>query len=483
MLLHLRLIVGASALEGLRWARQNLYALLILTPLVLGMTYFGVGRILQDAAWRPTPAEGFALAALAALCLVLLSMSRASAEVYHPRRAEALLDALPVADDTHFHAALVRRLARNTFAGAVALVARGLVGGGPWDATLWAALPLFVALAALAEVFAALEWIHWGHRREPGHAAAAVALVLAAAAAGGGLLLLAVKPAHVGPAGRAAALAGGAVLAAALYALARALHRRWRSSDIEYATRLPERGRSGPGVERVLRRLKASDAVKAQLARDLRLTLRGFSSAVYAAAAVAALWLVVLAGVLVSGLLPEQSWLDAESWLDATWRPPVLAVKFACVLASASLAALVPVLVAYQAPHFWLERAAGVAGAEAWRAKLYYARAVTLPAPLVAWAVGCLCGAAPAFYVLPLLAECVWIWWLVSTLAGGLAFETPEQPGLAVIVVVCAGLAMGGFTAFIWPMGLAAYAYGLPQMLLRAQHRTHVYLAQLESKP
>jgi hypothetical protein len=481
-MLHLRLIVGASALEGLRWARQNLYALLILSPLVLGMTYFGVGRILRDVAWEPTPGGGFALAALVTLCVVLPALSRASAEIYHPRWPEALLDALPVSADTHLHAALARRLARTSAVGVVALVARVLVGGGAWDVTFWAALLLFVALVALAEVFAALEWIHWGHRREGRHAALAACVVVAAAAAGGALLLLVVKPAHLGAGARAGALAAGGLLTVVLYVLARALHGRWRASDIEYAKRLRERERRGPGVENLLRRLKATASVRSQLARDVRLTLRGFSSAVYAAAVVASLWIVVLAGVLVSGLLPEQSWLGSSSWLDVTWRPSVLAVKFACVLAAASLAALVPVLVAYQSPHLWLERAAGVAGADAWRAKLYYARVVTLPAPLAAWAVGCLCGASPAFYVLPLLAECVWVWWLVSTLAGGLAFETPEQPGLAVIIVACVTLAMGGFTAFMWPMGLSAYAYGLPQLLMRAQHLAHMHLNAADSK-
>jgi hypothetical protein len=303
---HLRLIVGASLLEGLRWARQNLYALLILSPLVLGMTYFGVGRILRDAVWGPSRAEGFALAALATLCLVLMSLSRASAEIYHPRRPESLLDALPVAADTHLHAALARRLARTSAVGVVALLARVLAGGAGWDAALLAALMLFAALVAVAEVFAALEWIHWGHRGERGHAALAVCGVVAAAAAGGALLLFIVKPGHLGASERAAALAAGALLTLALYALARALHGRWRASDIEYAKRLRERERRGPEVEKLLGRLKASASVRAQLARDLRLTLRGFSSAVYAAGVVAALWLVVLAGVLVSGLLPAR---------------------------------------------------------------------------------------------------------------------------------------------------------------------------------
>ena len=54
---QLRLIAGAWALEGGRWARENLYALLVLGPLVLGMTYFGVGRMVREAAWSPTEAQ------------------------------------------------------------------------------------------------------------------------------------------------------------------------------------------------------------------------------------------------------------------------------------------------------------------------------------------------------------------------------------------------------------------------------------------
>ena len=41
-----------------------------------------------------------------------------------------------------------------------------------------------------------------------------------------------------------------------------------------------------------------------------------------------------------------------------------------------------------------------------------------------------------AFTAVPLLAECAWLWWLVSTAAGGLAFEMPAQPGLALVLVL-----------------------------------------------
>jgi hypothetical protein len=485
---QLKLIVGAIALEGRRAAGEHLYSLLVLTPLVLGMTYFGVGRMVEEnAALEPSPALAVGLAVAAAAALVALSMSRASAEIYHVRTPESLLDTLPVGPGAHLGAALLRRAARTAAVGGAALVGRSLVGGGTLvDASLWAAVVLFVCVMALGEALAALEWIHWWHRRERLHAAVGLAAFAACAWGGGLLLLLIVKPEKLTLVSPFAALAGGALLAAELFVLVRMMHAKWRASDIEFAKRLGTKDRGGTFGERVARRLKASSAVRAQLARDLQLTLRGFSSAVYTSAGLAALWLLVLAAVLTTGMLPGEGLrlvgdggaaaAGEVGWFEATWLPPVLAVKFACVAASVSLVSLVPVLVAHQSAHLWLERAVGVRGAEAWRAKLWYARLVSTPAPVLAWAVGALSGEVEGFYLLPLLGEAVWLWWLVSTLAGALAFEMPTQPGLALVLMGCIGLAAGGFVAFLWPMGLAVYAMGMDQICMRGQHRAHLYL-------
>ncbi|HEX8339098.1 MAG TPA: hypothetical protein VF621_20420, partial [Pyrinomonadaceae bacterium] len=114
------------------------------------------------------------------------------------------------------------------------------------------------------------------------------------------------------------------------------------------------------------------------------------------------------------------------------------------------------------------------------RAKLYLARAVTAPAAAAAWVAGLLCGAVPAAYALPLLAECAWLWWLVSTTAGGLAFEMPAQPGLALILVLCAGLAAGGLTAFLWPIGLAIYGFAVQPLCMRGAMRAEQHLKGFE---
>jgi hypothetical protein len=474
---QLRLIAGAWVLEGVRWARENLYALLVLGPLVLGMTYFGVGRMLRDAGWSPTEAQTLGAGVLAAACLVALSLSRASLEVYHVRRPEWILDALPVSKSTQLSAALLRRAAHACAAGAVALVLRWLAGGG-LGATVFASAVLLVCVLASGEVLSALVWVRWSHRRGVARAVAVAASVAACALAAGELLASVVRPDGLTLLSGTSLFVCGALTAIAQAALAFVLHARWRAADAEFAQRLGARERWGAVVESFAKRVcRGHEALAAQLARDLRLVLRGFSSAVYAAAGVGALLIMLLVAVLLGDVLAEG---EAEGFGSTTLLPSVLAVKFACVLATAALSTLVPVLVAHQEPHLWLERSVGLKGEDAWRAKLYLARVVTAPAALAAWLAGVVCGAVPAAYALPLLAECVWLWWLVSTAAGGLAFEMPAQPGLALILVLCAGLAAGGLTAFLWPIGLAIYGFAVQPLCMRGAMRAELHLRGLD---
>jgi hypothetical protein len=474
---QLRLIAGAWALEGGRWARENLYALLVLGPLVLGMTYLGVGRMVREAAWSPTEAQALAACLAAAACLVALSLSRASVEVYHVRRPEWVLDALPVTPGAQLSAALARRAAHACAAGGVALVLRWLAGGG-FSLAVFASASLLVCVLASGEVLSALVWVRWSHRRGAARAAALLVSVAACALSAGALLASVVRPDALTSFGRTSLFVGGVLAAVAQAAAAFAVHARWRAADSEFAKRLGARERWGAVVERFAgRACGGREALAAQLARDLRLVLRGFSSAVYAAAGVGALLIVLLVALLLGDVLAEGR---AEGFGSLTWLPTALAVKFACVLATAALAALVPVLVAHQEPHLWLERSVGLKGEDAWRAKLYLARVVTAPAAAAAWAAGLLCGAVPAAYALPLLAECAWLWWLVSTAAGGLAFEMPAQPGLALILVLCAGLAAGGLTAFLWPVGLAIYGFAVQPLCMRGVMRAEQHLKGLE---
>ncbi len=480
---QLKLIVSAGARDAVRWARQHLYALLILSPLVLGMTYLGVGRMAREhAELEPSPLACVVLAAGALTCLVALSMSRASDELYHPRGAESFFDTLPVKVDTHLLAALSQRLARTAAVALVALVARGTFGvqtSSVW--LLWPSLVLFVVLTALCEMLSALAWIHWSHVRSRAQASLCVCLLAPCVAVCAWLMLIVVAPQKVAsPRWHVPLLACGALMSATLLMFVVLLHRRWRASDIEYAKRLGMGGgRKLTGVGgRVSSSLSSrlfgkSPATAAQVARDLRLTRRGFSSAVYTCTGLAALLFILLLAALTTSWLPPDV---ARAGFEATWFVPIVAVKFAAALVVVTLAALMPVLVAHERPHLWLERATGAGGAELWRAKLWYARLVSLPAPLVAWAAAMLTGASPAFYELPLLGELLWLWWMVSTVMGALAFEAPDQPGLAIVLMSCAGAAAGFVVALFWPAGVVLYIFGLQQMSARGQHLAHLHL-------
>ncbi len=449
------LVIGASVREQMRWAKQHLYTLLILSPLVFGISYMTVSRLVEESpAWQPSWRVSLLLAFAFVCSLTGLSLTRASTEIYHLRKPESVLDALPVSLSTQLHAALSKRVARTILIGALILIVRAL-SGSSFELALLLPLALFVLIIALSQVVAALGWIHWGHTKNSGAAVGALLTVIVSSMVAGLLLLLMLRPQAL-PAGSAGWLVLCAALwAITLYFMTRILHERWRASDIEYAKRLQAGSRLSAFEVQALEK-KFERAVAVQLARDLQLTLRAFSSAVYVSLFISVLLLVALATVLLTGLLPQLA--RAPGWFDGTWLPAVMAAKIACVLVCAACSVLVAVLVAYQLPHFWLERAAGTTGRQMWEAKLWYARLVSLPAPLIAWLVCVMSGTAPLFYAVPLLAECIWLWWLVSTLTGALSFEVPDRPELAIILMISGGAVFGLFVAVFWPIGIVLYA-------------------------
>jgi hypothetical protein len=469
------LLIGASIRSLLRWARQHIYAWLILAPVVLGITYFTVVRLSENLPdWQPSPPLSIALAALFNLGLVGLSLSRATAELYHPRRPESYFDVLPISAATHLQAALATRAARTGVVAGAALIARASFG----EAALIRALDLppllcFIAVTSLSETLAALNWIHWGHTKNSRAAIAALLALLFNGILGGLLLAIVLRPSIFSSRLELWLSPVCLIWVLLLYYFVHLLNDRWRSSDIEYARRLQSAIRSTIPIERALE-LRLPPVVATQLARDVRLTLRAFSSAVYVVFAIAALCTVALIAALTSDWLPPAS--HDPAWLDATWLPQAIAIKIACVLAIVALSSLLPVLIAYELPHMWLERAAGTTGLDLLQAKIWYARFLTMPAPLIIWCVGTLTGTAPFYYSLPLLAECLWLWWMVSSLMGSLSFEMPTRPDLAIIVIGTLGLALGLVAASLWPVGLIVYPQAMHSLVDRGRARVRYYL-------
>jgi hypothetical protein len=461
----------------LRWARQHIYSWLILAPLVLGLTYFTIVRVTGNLPpWQPSRSFAVALAALFEAVLIGLSLSRASAELYHLRRPESYFDALPLDPNTHLLAALIGRLGRTTVVAALILLARFLSSESYRPGLI--DLPgviLFVLVTSLAEIYGALNWIHWGHARNKQVAIISIVTLLLSVILGSSLLARVIEPEQF-PSGYSYYLfILSGTWAAFLYGLTRGFHLRWRAADIEYAKRLESSGRWNVFNARLLKR-KLAPPVAAQLARDLQLTLRAFSSAVYVVLLIAALWVIVMVVVVIEDMFPFAPDFSIAGWLDLTWLPQSLAIKFACVLVTTSLASLLPLLVAYELPLLWVERAIGTTGLDIFQAKLWYTRIVTIPAPLVVWTVGVMTGKEPLSYALPLAAECLFLWWLVSSITGSLSYEMPERPGLAIIVMATVGLAAGAFAAMLWPVGLIIYAQAMQGLTDRGRQMARYYL-------
>lgn len=460
------LLVGASLRSHLRWASRHLYAALVLTPLVVGMTYASASRFaaaLQE--WHPSSLTVAVLAISLAACLVALSLSQASAEIYHIRRAESSLDALPVSASSHLHAALAVRFVRALATAALILAAAIILGA---EVKKGALLLLFALLLAITQMLAALNWIHWNHRREMGAALAAIVCIALASTNGG--LLLAAFARDQSPMWLAFASAVSIIL---LYLLLAFLHSRWRASDLEYARRLKLTGRWNI-LSLAPFRKRLGLVVVSQLARDLQLTLRAFSSAVYVIAGLSLLAAALLATALIEGWLPAEG--EAKALLDSTWLPSVMAVKVACIIVAVCLVSLAPVLIAYELPLLWVERAAGTTGLDIWAAKLWYARIVSLPAAPLVWAAAMMTARLPLNYSLPLFLECAWLWWMVSSMSGAFAFEMPTRPGLSIVLMATIGLSAGALAAMLWPMGLMIYGMTMHSLTARGRARTRYYL-------
>jgi hypothetical protein len=260
-------------------------------------------------------------------------------------------------------------------------------------------------------------------------------------------------------------------------------------SDIAYAQRLGRASSWRIVLPTILKR-RLTEAPAALAARDLRLTLRIFSSAVYVAAGIALLVIACLLLVLTSDILPTAEealgGLQRIEWFNSTWLPASLAIKIACVLTTTSIASILPVLVHQELPHLWLERSTGATGDDLWRAKLFYARIITLPVMLATFILGVVAAlldersALPVSYVPALLAECLWLCWLVSSMIGSLAFEMPDRPELAVVIMLTVSLSLGGLSAVLWPMGIAIYGMGFAHAGERGKARAAYYLLEEE---
>lgn len=426
-----------------------------------------VSSYLQQAAPGWTDAELQAAALLLAAALVAGGLAPAVRNVFAVRSASGYLDALPVPTVTKLHSALAAQLALNIPAFlAVWLLTLILARVGAGDALSALLLPA-AALAAFVQVVLALVLVRFnGFARSRLALLTAVVLAIVWFSAATPAVAWLALPLKLVAAPIAAVLSSALgreaqspvilVLAGflALYAVARWAYLSWRDEYRERAEASAGRARLLPRAQRLLTgRLGRPTA--AQVTRDLRLTMRGFSPAVYVAGAAALLF--ELAGV--------SAWL--YGWIPPIWLSSFLLICLA--MATLSLSAVAPLLLEFQLPRMWLEQGSGVDSVTLWKSKMYLAGAVSAPA--YAATVAVLFAYEPDVGAAAYLAfRAMLVWLTVASVIGVLAFEIAPAPVLGMLLggVFAVGLSAMYTLADVWPMGLFLYAYLMNGLMQRA---------------
>jgi len=406
--------------------------------------------------------------------MVGISLSRATADLYFIRRPESVTDWLPVELDAKLDIALATRFFRVLLLGFALLIARYLLVGDTFS-ILSSLLPIAVLclMVAVTELFAAFEWVRWNHKTRTIDGIVAIASVILSISISAPLLLETVSPNQIALSRIVLLMIAGFVLAIGLFIYLQLRHRRYRSEDIEYARRLWQNSKfSFFNIRRMWKRF--DPAVVSLLSRDLQLTLRVFSSAIYMAIAVVVLCAAILATLLWTNVLPVP--VEPRPWLDLTWLPAAMATKFAVIIATNSLSVLAAALVVVQLPNLWVEKTVGTNGLQMWEAKVWYARIVSLPAPFLMTFIAIGSGKIPFSYAMPLFLECLFLWFMSSSAIGALAYEMPDQPLLASIVMFTVGISITLLPAIFWPAGIIIYVSAIGSLTGRGRERARVYL-------
>src|SRR5262249_31220724 len=126
------------------------------------------------------------------------------------------------------------------------------------------------------------------------------------------------------------------------------------------------------------------------------------------------------------------------------------AVQAACALAALALASLAPALIKHQLAFLSIDRALPIRGIEMYKSKLWYARLLSLPAPIASLIVAIAFGSqAPAAYAF-LFVKLLLVWLLTASITGALSFEILSRPQLAILFIAVANIAAASVIIRVW---------------------------------
>jgi hypothetical protein len=484
----LRIIIYFKLLELFRQVKDNIFSLFVLGPMVLVIVYLLAIpwlRTLATGGYPILPLDSVnVIATILVFLLLLSSISKVIAEVYPLQLPDSYLDGLPINPTSRFFSLLLIRIYKN-FPLLIVLslanfVVSNLIGKNSQSLLGFVSilLPLILQLAILQMTLVILA-THFKQLNLTRLLVfflllSLIQYLLPSVGLWVNFPLFGIRDLFVNlyfnwtigqeklPIYNSLISISVSVVFIFIGLIA---YKKWAISDREIVEQIMAKKRrlSDLLLDSFLLSKTLGIKIGASLLRDLILTFRFFSAAVYLSFAFAIIFEI--------GLLVVASQTD---------YPLELVAQGATALASFSLAALAPALVKHQLPFLWLERSLPISSEDMYLSKLFYACIISFPIPIVSFILLFPLISLPLDGLFFLFLGLLLIWLIVSSIVGILSLEIASRPSLAILFTAIASLALATLTIQIWWFGLIVYLYSMDKLFLRAKDRARILITGLE---
>ncbi|MBK7994375.1 MAG: hypothetical protein IPK14_13630 [Blastocatellia bacterium] len=482
-------ILYLKSLETLRQIKDNLFSFLVLAPMVLAVVYLLAVPYLNTLAIGAYPELSLntlqLLTTVIIFLLILSSISKVITELYPLQSADAYLDGLPIPVNERFFSILIIRMAKNLLLLVILGVINFLISkisGKPLQLlviTFFLLIPIGLQLTVL-QLFLVIFTAHFKQLNLVRiliffttlfliqYFFPAIGYWLNCYLLGIRELLILLYYKWIGSE-TSYLITINSLLSIVVSLLISIItfigYRKWAIQDREVVEQLlSKKRRFSDFISQNFILAKAFGLkISAYLLRDLILTFRFFSAAVYLSFSFAIIFQISLI------LLAKR-----------TDYPVEIIAQVVVSLSSFALAALAPALVKHQLPFLWLERSLPVAGQDMYWSKVIYAGLVSLPPTFISFLISLTLKSfdleAGAFLFFQLML----LWLTVSSLVGVLCFEMAARPGLAIPFIAIASLAIAILVIQVWWIWFILYPYAMDKLQVRARERARVLIIGLE---
>lgn len=482
-------ILYLKSLETLRQIKDNLFSFLVLAPMILAVVYLLAVPYLNTLAIGAYPELSLntlqLLTTVIIFLLLLSSISKVITELYPLQSADAYLDGLPIPVNERFLSILIIRMTKNL----LLLVVLGIVNflisqiSGKYSQTLLVTFFLLIPIGLQLTVLQLFLVIFAAHFKQLNLIRILIFFTtlfliqyfFPTIGYWINIYLLGIRELLIltyykwVSSEQVNLININTVISISISSLLSIItfigYRKWAIQDREIVEQLlSKKRRFSDFISQNFILAKAFGLkISAYLLRDLILTFRFFSAAVYLSFAFAIIFQISLI------LLAKR-----------TDYPVEIIAQGVVSLTSFALAALAPALVKHQLPFLWLERSLPVAGQDMYWSKVIYAGLVSLPTTFISFFISLTLKSFDLETGAFLFFQLILLWLTVSSLVGVLCFEIAARPGLAIPFIGIASLAIAILVIQVWWIWFILYPYSMDKLQVRARERARALIIGLE---